>query len=266
MPRLIGTRNETSLHRDLKFTYAGEEGRTEAEVDGFVADGISANGEFIEVQTANFAALRKKITKFTEQGKLRIIYPVIITKYIEVFDADGERLYRRKSPRRGSPWDIFNEFIYAPDLPLIPRCTIELALVDACEQRVRDGKGSWWRKGLSIRDRQLITVHERICLKKPSDYRRFIPFEYDQEFTTANLAEKAGISHVLARRTLYVLTKLDMVQRTGKQRNAFVYQLIMPEKTSKKPLNSSMKKNQPRKTRREERENDKNNENVGEIG
>jgi ribosomal protein S25 len=235
MPRpSIGTRNETSLHRDLKLSYVGQGGFTEAKVAGFVADGISAKGEYIEVQTTNFAPLKKKIQKLPTGGRLRIVYPAIITKYLEVYDVNGKRLYRRKSNRRGSPWDIFNELIYAPDLSLVPRVVIEIVLVDASEQRVRDGKGSWRRKGLSIRNRKLITVHERICLKKLSDYRRFIPFNKNEKFTSADLAEKAGISRALARKTLYVLVKLGIVTRVGKQRNAFIYRIVL-KKTKKTP-------------------------------
>ena len=225
MPRPIGTRNESSLHRDLKFSYAGQGGRTEAEFAGCVADGINAEGEYIEVQTTNFALLRKKIPKFTAQAHLRIVYPAIITKYLEVFNARGKRQYRRKSNRRGSPWDLFNALVYAPEVPLMPRVIIEIVLVDAAEQRAQDGKGSWRRRGLSIRDRQLITVHERIPLKKRSDYRRFVPFKKNEEFTSTNLAEVTGISRMLAQKTLYVLTKMGIITRIGKQRNAFIYRL-----------------------------------------
>jgi len=232
----IGTRNETSLHRDLKFSYAGENGLTEAQVGGFVADGISASGEFIEIQTTNFAALGEKIKEFTARGKLRIVYPAIITKYLEVFTVGGKRVYRRKSNRRGSSWDLFNALVYAPEIPLLPRVSVELVLVDASEQRVRDGKGSWRRKGLSIRDRQLITVHERICLKKLPDYRRFVPFQKNEKFTSASLAEKAGISLALAQKTLYVLTKLGIVLRTGKQRNTLIYRLAVLRKTKKRSV------------------------------
>jgi hypothetical protein len=147
MPRTIGTYSESSLHRDLKYSYAGRGGEIEAEVAGFVADGRNAAGEYIEVQTGSFGPLRQKAQKITEQGKLRIVYPVIINKHIEVFDTRGKRLYRRKSPRRGSPWDLFDALVYAPELSLLRRLTIELALVDVTERRVRDGKGSWRRGG-----------------------------------------------------------------------------------------------------------------------
>jgi hypothetical protein len=217
----IGTICETSLHRELKFQYTGPGGKTETEVSGFVADGINAEGEYIEVQTGSFGLLRKKALAL--QGRMRVIHPVIITKYIEVFNIRGRRLYRRRSPRRGTPWDLFKVLVYAPELPLIPGLVIELALVDAAEKRVRDGKGSWRRKGVSIRDRQMLALHDRITLEKPSDYNRFVPFKRNEKFTSALLAQKAGIRVDLARETLYVLARLGIVKKTGKQGNAIVY-------------------------------------------
>ena len=220
----IGTRRESSLHRALKFTYAGR--RTEKEVAGFVADGISAEGEFIEVQIGSFAPLKHKAAQFTRLGRLRIVYPVFIAKYIEVFESNGKRAYRRKSPRRGSPWDLFDALVYAPELPLTGGLAIELVLLDASEQRIRDGKGSWRRKGVSIKDHQLLAVHERIRLEKLTDYLRFVPFTRTESFTSASLAEKAGIRRELAQKTLYVLTKLGIIEKTGKQRNTLVYRII----------------------------------------
>jgi hypothetical protein len=219
----IGTRRETSLHRDLKFHYAGPGGKTETEVAGFVADGINAEGEYIEVQTGSFGPLRKKALAL--RHRMRVIHPVIITKYIEVFNKKGRLQYRRKSPRKGQPWDLFNVLVYAPDLPLIPGLVIELALVDAAEQRVQDGKGSWRRHGLSIRDRQMLALRDRITLEKPSDYIRFIPFKKKEKFTSALLAQRAGISVDLARKALYVLVKLGIIKKTGKQGNSLVYSL-----------------------------------------
>ena len=220
----IGTRCESSLHRALKFTYAGR--RTEREVEGFVADGISAAGEFIEVQIGSFAPLKKKAAKLARLGKLRVIYPVFIAKYIEVFDSNGKREYRRKSPRRGTLWDLFDALVYAPELPLIRGLTVEIVLLDASEQRIRDGKGSWRRKGLSIKDHQLLAVHERICLEKPIDYLRFIPFTRAENFTSASLGERAGIRRELAQKTLYVLSRLGIIEKTGKQRNTVVYRIV----------------------------------------
>jgi hypothetical protein len=219
----IGTERESSLHRALKFRCTGPGGRTEVKAAGFVADGVSAGGEYIEVQTGSFGPLREKVKALAGHGAVKIVHPVIISKYIEVFNQQGTRQYRRKSPRRGSPWDLFNALLYAPELPLFPGITIELALVDVTEKRVQDGKGSWRRKGVSIADRELCAWYGSITLQQPADYRRFAPFAAGEEFTVRLLGKKTGVTAEIARRTLYVLTKIGVVTRVGKQGNAYVY-------------------------------------------
>ena len=230
MAHTIGTYSESSLHRDLKLSYAGRGGQIEAEVAGFVADGRNADGEYIEVQTGSFAPLRQKAKKITKQGKLRIVYPVIVTKHIEVFTVRGRCLSRRMSNKHGNPWNLFDALVYAPQLPLIRSLTIEIALIDATERRVQDGKGSRRRQGMSIRDRQMTALHGRICLKRPADYLCFLPFEQDEQFTTTLLHKKAGISIHLARKTVYVLHRLGLVEKTGKQGNSLVYQIAPGKK------------------------------------
>ena len=244
----IGTTNETSLHRELKLHYAGHDGQTEVEVAGFVTDAVNAAGERIEVQTKSFAPLVRKAKALAKGSKLKVVCPVIVTKYIEVLDEKGKRQYRRKSNKHETPWSLFNALVYAPKLPLFRGLTIELALIDAVEQRVRDGKGSWRRKGMSIHDRQVVTLHECICLKRPADYLRFLPFTGDECFTSTLLSEKAKIGTNLARKTLYVLFRLGLIEKTGKERNAFVYQIVPKKKplkkktTPKKPAPAKRKK------------------------
>ena len=226
----IGTRNESSLHSTLKFQYAGPGGKTEAAAGLYVADGISADGEFIEVQTGSFAPLEKKVKELTKKAKVKIIHPVAVKKIIEVYKPAsgrkkkfGKLLYRRKSPVKGSRWDIFDALVFAPALPLIRGVTIEIVLVDITEKRIKDGKGSWRRKGISIADKELASWHESIVLKKRGDYLSFIPFKKKEEFTSTSLAERACIDTVTARKALYVLTKINVVKRTGKQGNSWKY-------------------------------------------
>jgi hypothetical protein len=222
-PRSIGTEKESSLHRALKFRYTGAGGRTEAGVGAFVADGISEDGEIIEVQTGSFGPLKRKIKDLTARGRVRIVHPIIVNKYIEVFNTAGEKQYRRKSPRKGSEWDLFYALLYAPELPRTPGLTIELALVDILETRVQDGKGSWRRKGVSIAGRELTACRGAVCFSSIADYRRFIPFADGEEFTSGDLKEKTHIQGPLAAKTLYVLTKMGLVKRIGKKGKFWVY-------------------------------------------
>jgi hypothetical protein len=222
---MIGTERESSLHRALKFRYSGDGGETETLAGDFVCDARTRDGELIEIQTGSFGPLKEKVKTLARTGKIRIIHPIIVRKEIELYDTEGKLLRRRRSPRKGSCWDLFKALLYAPDLPLSKNLIVELALVDVLEKRVDDSKGSWRRKGASISDRSLSAWHERIILAKPRDYGRFIPFTKKERFTVRSLSEKTGIDTSLARKCLYVLTKMGLVERVGKERNSLVYKV-----------------------------------------
>jgi hypothetical protein len=222
----IGTEREGSLHRSLKILYADLEGHLEASVGDYVCDVLSSSGEIIEVQTGSFGPLKRKIQEFTNRGSVRIVYPVIVNKTIELREKDGSLVSIRKSPRRGNEWDLFKALLYAPLLPLTKALTIELVMVDVLEKRVRDGRGSWRRKGISVVDRELTALLRAMSLSGKRDYCVFAPFPPGEEFTVRNLAEKAHIRQALAGKTLYVLTKLDVVERIRKNGNAWVYRLL----------------------------------------
>jgi hypothetical protein len=222
-PKSIGVENESGLHRALKFRYAGIQGETEAPVGTYVADGVKDDGEIIEVQTGSFGPLKAKVRELARRGPVRIVHPVIVNKYIDLFDGEGKKLHRRKSPRKGSEWDLFKALLYAPELPLIPELCIELALVDVLEKRVADGGGSWRRKGQRITGRELAAWHGAILLNSPADYRRFIPFAAGEPFTVNDLRDMAHIPRPLAAKALYVLYKMGLVSRPGKKGNAWVY-------------------------------------------
>ncbi|MFP3043525.1 hypothetical protein LQZ19_17050 [Treponema primitia] len=220
----IGTEREQSLHRALKFRYSGAEGDIEVIRAGYVCDGVSGDGEMIEVQTGSFGPLKKKVPELLRLGPVRIVHPIIVRKSIETRDASGALLRCRKSPRKGTPWDLFKALLYAPELPLLPGLVLELALVDVMEKRILDGKGSWRRKGASISDKSITEYHETMVFNTPGDYRYFLPFKNRETFTVKSLAEKAGIAPEIARKALYVLMRIGVVERVGKAGNAWVYQ------------------------------------------
>jgi len=218
----ISAKKESSLHRFLKFRYS-ENGATETPVGDFVCDGLSDGGEYIEVQTGSFGPLKEKVNYLTLSGKVRIIHPIISQKRIELYNSDGSLLRKRKSPAKGSAWDVFNALIYAPEFPTLKNLAIELAIVDVIEKRVDDGRGSWRRRGVSITDRLVSVWHQSIVLAKPNDYKQFIPYKKSERFSVRDLAEKAGIKIILARKAVYVLAKTGLIERTGKLGNAWQY-------------------------------------------
>jgi len=219
----IGTRKESSLHRALKFRYSGIEGATETLEGGYVCDGRTEDGELVEVQTGSFGPLKEKVKKLCGQNKLRISHPIVALKYLELYDDSGRLVSRRKSPKKGNIWNVFDALVYAPLLPLEKNLSIELAVVEVIEKRVDDGKGSWRRKGVSIADRHLGAWRESFVLSRLKDYNQFVPFKKNEKFTVRDLAKKAGIDVSLARKTLYVLRKMNAVKEAGKLVNALVY-------------------------------------------
>ena len=221
----IGTKKESSLHRSLKFRYSGSGGSTETLAGPYVCDACTSRGELIEVQTGSFGPLKTKVKKLCQTGKVRIIHPIIVQKHIELYTADNRLIHRRKSPKKGKAWDLFKALLYAPQLPLLKNLSIELAFVEAVEKRLDDNKGSWRRRGISIKDRFLGAWQESVILKSPKDYYRFIPFKKNELFTVRDLAAAAGIDQVLARKTIYVLAKMGLAERSGKQGRMFAYKI-----------------------------------------
>ena len=222
---LIGTRKESSLHKSLKFHYSSNGGEIETLKGSYVCDGKTSNGELIEVQCGSLGPLKTKVLDLAKKNKVRIIHPVIIEKHIELYDNEDQLVRKKKSPRKGSMWDLFNALVYAPELPLQKNLTLELALIDIVEKRVDDGRGSWRRKGISIIDRRLSAWHSSIILKNPRDYGQFCMYKKKELFTVRDLGKKAGITADLARKTLYVLAKIGIVERKSKKGNAYVYEV-----------------------------------------
>lgn len=221
----IGTEKESALHEALKRSYAGEDGRIEAEVGRYVCDALRSDGVVVEVQTGSFGPLRSKVEALASSFPVRIIHPIAAERIIELRDEGGTLIRRRLSPRKGSPWDLFSALVYAPKLPLIEGLTIELAMTEETEQRVDDGRGSWRRKGISVANRELRAIRETLVLAEVADYRRFAPFSMSEDFGARELAATAGIKIPLARKTLYVLSRIGVIFETEKKGNAKRYRL-----------------------------------------
>jgi hypothetical protein len=92
----IGLLNEKPLHASLKAWCALDGDRFEVAVDGFVVD-IVRGDLLVEIQTASFGAMKKKLACLLATHRVRLIHPVAAEKWI--VQRDGRRPpTRRKSP------------------------------------------------------------------------------------------------------------------------------------------------------------------------
>ncbi len=221
--RSIGTMMEKSLHASLKEWYAEPGDRLEEEVDGFRID-IVRQDLLIEIQTAGFSAIRRKLETLTKKHRVRLVHPISREKWIVRNKADGRtRLGRRKSPKRGRLDHIFDELVSIPHLMRKRNFNLEVLLVREEEIRRDDGLGSRWRGGLSVQDHRMIDVVGRRLFKSPAGFRAMLPPGLPEVFTTLDLANRADQPRWLAQKMAYCLRKMSAIKKTGKKGNALLY-------------------------------------------
>ena len=215
---------ETSLHAALKEWYAQPGDLLETPVDGYVVDIV--RGELlIEIQTRNFSALKAKLHQLLPDHPVRLGYPLAREKWILRVAADGKTvLVRRKSPRRAGLEHLFTELVRLPGLVAHPNFTLEVLFIQEEEIWRDDGRGSWRRKGWSIADRRLLGVLESRQLATPQDFLELLPPRLPQLFTAVELAQELGRPAYLARKMVYCLRAMGVVESAGKRGRAGLFQ------------------------------------------
>jgi hypothetical protein len=136
---MIGTLRETSLHAALKRWYARPGDDVEAEVDGFVVD-LRRGDTLIEVQTSNFAAVRRKLLALVERHRVRVLHAIASDKVIVRMPPAGANPLSRRSPKRGQMAQLFVELVSIPDLIGHPNFSLEV-LMTRQEEVLRPGRG-----------------------------------------------------------------------------------------------------------------------------
>jgi hypothetical protein len=216
---------EYSLHSEIKRWYMVSGDELEVKVEDFIVD-ILRGKLLIEIQTGNFSAIKKKLIKLLlNNNQVRLVYPIAKQKWIVHVSESGEFVRRRKSPKKGKLTDLFYELIHTPDLMKDRNFSLEVLLIEEEEVRCNDGRGSWRRKGVSVKDRKLLNVFDRIIFEDSRDFLEFLPKELDGYFTNKALASKLGISVRLAQKITYCLRKMGAISIAGKKNNELLFQV-----------------------------------------
>lgn len=217
--------NEISLHSAIKSWYHLPSDRFEVKVDCYVVD-IVRGDLLIEIQTENFSAIRKKLRTLTREHRVRLLYPISLEKMIVKVTLSGEVLSRRRSPKRGRLIDLFYELVRVPDLFNEDNFSMEVLMIKEEEVRCDDGRGSWKRRGASIKGRKLISIVERTEFTNKTDFLKFLPEYLSQPFTNKNLAESLDISMVLSRKITYSLRKMGLIREVGKKGRMSLFEVV----------------------------------------
>ncbi len=218
----IGTLREKSLHAALKTWYAEDGDRFEERIEGYVID-IVRGGLLIEIQTGSFAGIKEKLRKLCENNRVRLVYPIAQEKWVVRVDKKGRQISRRKSPKRGSVYEMFGELVYTPGLLAQPNFSFEALLIESETIWRDDGNGSWRRKGWSVHDQRLVKVVDRHLFSGLENYLSLIPAKLTEPFSNKQIAEEAGIRDYQARKMTYCLREAGALMIMGRQRNALLY-------------------------------------------
>jgi hypothetical protein len=225
MNNAFSSGRESSLHSAIKKWYFLEGDELEERVGDFVVD-IVRGDLLIEIQIANFSAIKPKLLRLLNEHKVRLVYPIPKVKWIvHKSTGTGEAYGRRRSPKKGRLSDLFSELIRIPNLFSNGNLSVEVLMVEVEEIWCNDGRGSWRRKGASIEDRKLIRVFERRIFEHKTDFLKFLPEDLPDPFSNRNLAESLGIPVSQSRKMTYVLRKIGTITYVSKNRNQMLFAL-----------------------------------------
>ena len=159
--------------------------------------------------------------------RVRLVYPVPRERWIVKLPADGNGpSVRRRSPKRASVADVFEELVSFPEL--IGNRNFELEVILTQEEQVRrfDGRRGYWRRGWVIVERRLLDASDRLLIRSPSDLLDLLPPDLPEPFQTLDLAASFGRSRAFAQKVAYCLRKCCLITPIGKDTNAVLYTRI----------------------------------------
>jgi hypothetical protein len=205
--------NEHSLHLEIKKVYSLPGDVFEVKLGNYIVDIL--RGELvIEVQTKNFSSLKEKLQTLIKTHQVRLVYPLTEKKWITYITKEDTAVNKRKSPKKGRLTDLFRELVRIPDMICENNFSLEVLFIDEEEVRCADGKGSWRRRGVSIKERRLVKVNDRLLFQNKYDYLIILPGNLNKIFTNKELAKSAKISVRTARQITYCLRKSGFIQIT----------------------------------------------------
>jgi hypothetical protein len=220
----IGVLGEGPLHAAVKALLAEPGDRLEVPVGGFVIDLVRADGELVEVQTGGFGALGSKLDALLDEHRMRIVHPVAAERRIVRVDEHGQVLGARRSPKRATAAAVFDELVAFPSLLTHPNLTIEVLLLR--EDHLRRPRPTTARgRTRDPGERRLVDVLDRVTLRTTEDVLAVLPALASEPFSTRDLAASLRCSPLLARRTLYCLRAMGIVEPAGKRGRAPLYAL-----------------------------------------
>ena len=217
---------ETSLHQQLKCLYATDKAQIEQKVGRYRID-VVRDGELVEIQHASLSSIRTKVSALLKEHRVRVVKPLVARKQIVRCAGKGRPvLGRRKSPKRASLLDLFDELIYFTRVFPNPHLVVEVPLISVEEWRypAPPARGRRRRKTHRVEDQRLIEIESVHEFKTSVDLLRLLPDDLNKPFDTAQLAASLDVHRWFAQKIAYCLRHMGSIRVVGKRGNALLYQ------------------------------------------
>ena len=212
----IGTYNEKRFHRVFKRFVTEDASCYEVKIGRFIAD-VLCDGHITEIQTSNFASLKKKIEYYLTETEytVSVVKPLICERKIVRADKKtGEVKYVRRSPRKESVNDALCDLYYLRDFLTNDRLLVHLMYVRAEEYRYSE-RVRYRKKGAFDSDLFPIEIVREEVLCGAQDYLRFMPQELrsGEDFTVKDYSRHTSIQGIAAYSALNILVSLGFLQK-----------------------------------------------------
>lgn len=227
---LIGIQQEKILHKTIKYYLDFDESHHEVKIKksskGIIYADIYDGNTIYEIQTRGFDKLREKLKELLNFYNVVLVHPIAYKKNIYKIEETGEIVGPIKSPKKGSIFEIFKELYKIKFLLNEPNLSIKIILCDMDEYRYVVVKKHYRSSGY-IRERQIPTnIVSEINLNSIEDFKQLLlTFGLIDNFTSTDFARKTKITRQRAATALNVLTYMSVVERIGKEKNSYIYQI-----------------------------------------
>lgn len=229
--KMINTYNETSLHLSLKKLYAIKyNGTTEIPVEKYICDIVTDDDSIIEIQTGSLLKLLPKLIVLLKNHKVRLVHPLTCIKYIETHSSNGEKISRRKSPKRKDIYYLFDELMGIHPILLNKNFTLEVLLTTQTEIRRTTAEPVQslnnrrrFKKNWIKTDKILDSISDTYIFKSKKDYLALLPHEIPKEFNAKDLS-KTDVKNN-SYKMLWVLNKMELLDFCGKINNKNTYKI-----------------------------------------
>ena len=221
----VGTLREKTLHAVLKRMIEPDINCHEVKLGRYTADVYNRQGIF-EVQTGNIHKLKPKLAALLPYYPVKVVTPVIETKWIQTMDPEtGELTDRRKSPKRERPADLLAGLVYLKPFLKDPNFSLLIIRLEGVELRKATGKKRHPVERLEFAPTRFLGA---VSLINRKDYTAMLPDGLPESFTAEELGKRMGLHKREWSAAASILCYVGAILRTGRRKNAYVYSTELP--------------------------------------